>query len=47
MDDGKRLRCWVYVYNGTMKDAQPVSNGRYSRRRISRRSGSAPSSAAK
>lgn len=37
MDDGKRLRCWVYIYNGTMKDAEPVSSGRYRRRRTARR----------
>jgi gamma-glutamylcyclotransferase (GGCT)/AIG2-like uncharacterized protein YtfP len=47
MDDGKRVRCWVYIYNGTMKDALPLRNGRYSRRRISRRAGNARSSAAK
>lgn len=46
MDDGKRVRCWVYIYNGTMKGALPVRNGRYSRRRISRRSASTRSSAA-
>lgn len=33
MDDGTRLRCWVYVYNGDMKRAQPVRSGRYPRRR--------------
>src|ERR1700721_4117067 len=44
MDDGKKLRCWVDVYNGNMKDAQPLRNGRYSRRRTSRRSTSAGSS---
>lgn len=38
MDDGTRLRCWVYVYNGAMKDAQPLRNGRYARRRRARRS---------
>ncbi len=38
MDDGTRLRCWVYVYNGDMKSAQPVRSGRYSRRRSTRRS---------
>jgi len=48
MDDGKRLRCWVYVYNGTMKDAQPLRSGRYPRRRVSRRTAaSARSSGAK
>lgn len=47
MDDGKRLRCWVYVYNGTMKDARPLRSGRYARRTTSRRSTSARSSAAK
>jgi gamma-glutamylcyclotransferase (GGCT)/AIG2-like uncharacterized protein YtfP len=47
MDDGKRVRCWVYIYNGTMKGALPLRNGRYSRRRISRRSGNARSSAVK
>jgi len=41
MNDGKRLRCWVYVYNGTMKDARPVRSGRYRRRATSRRSASA------
>jgi len=45
MDDGTRLRCWVYVYNGDLRQAQPVRNGRYSRRRRARRSGT--SSAAK
>jgi gamma-glutamylcyclotransferase (GGCT)/AIG2-like uncharacterized protein YtfP len=39
MDDGTRLRCWVYVYNGDLRQAQPVRNGRYSRRRRARRSG--------
>ena len=47
MDDGKRLRCWVYVYNGTMKGAQPVRSGQYSRRRVSRRSASAQTSPVK
>ena len=47
MDDGKRLQCWVYVYNGTMKDAQPLRSGRYSRRRVTRRAASARSSASK
>src|SRR4029077_16510387 len=47
MNDGKRLRCWVYVYNGTMKDARPVRSGRYSRRTSTRRSTGARSSAAK
>ena len=47
MDDGKRLRCWVYIYNGDMKDAQPVRSGRYSRRRTTRRNAAARSSAAK
>jgi gamma-glutamylcyclotransferase (GGCT)/AIG2-like uncharacterized protein YtfP len=47
MDDGKRVRCWVYVYNGTMKDALPVRNGRYLRRRIARRSDSRRSSGTK
>ena len=47
LDDGTRLRCWVYIYNGTMKGAEPLRNGRYSRRRISRRSGSVRSPAAK
>jgi gamma-glutamylcyclotransferase (GGCT)/AIG2-like uncharacterized protein YtfP len=47
MDDGKRVRCWVYIYNGTMKGALPLRNGRSSRRRISRRSASTRSSAAK
>ena len=47
MDDGKKLRCWVYVYNGTMKAAQPLRSGRYSSR-ISRRAGRGrPSAAAK
>src|ERR1700758_5593852 len=44
MDDGTRLQCWVYVYKGTMKDVQPVRNGRYSRRRVTRRATSARSS---
>ena len=30
MDDGKRLRCWVYVYNGTMKDARRSTSARSS-----------------
>ena len=47
MEDGTRLRCWVYVYNGTMKDAQPVRSGRYSRRRAARRAAGAQSSATK
>ncbi len=38
MDDGKRVRCWVYIYNGTTKGALPLRSGRYSRRRIRRRS---------
>ncbi len=46
MDDGKRVRCWVYIYNGTMKGAQPLRNGRYSRRRVRRRSASARSAPA-
>ncbi|HLV86919.1 MAG TPA: gamma-glutamylcyclotransferase family protein [Candidatus Sulfotelmatobacter sp.] len=33
MEDGTRLRCWIYVYNGAVKDAAPLRNGRYSRRR--------------
>lgn len=37
LDDGTRLRCWIYVYNGDMKRAQPVHSGRY-RRRSTRRS---------
>jgi len=41
MDDGKRLRCWVYIYNGDMKDAQPLRSGRYSRRRAARRNAAA------
>jgi len=44
MDDGTRLRCWVYVYNGAMKDAQPLRSGRYPRRRAARRSRSAGTS---
>jgi gamma-glutamylcyclotransferase (GGCT)/AIG2-like uncharacterized protein YtfP len=47
MDDGKRVRCWVYIYNGTTKGAPALRNGRYSRRRVSRRAASARSSAAK
>lgn len=44
MDDGTRLRCWVYVYNGDTRQAQPVRSGRYSRRRRgARSSGVAPS----
>src|SRR6202035_2132997 len=47
MDDGKKLRCWVYVYNGTMKAAHALRSGRYSSR-ISRRAGRGrPSAAAK
>jgi gamma-glutamylcyclotransferase (GGCT)/AIG2-like uncharacterized protein YtfP len=46
MDDGKRVRCWVYIYNGTTKGALPLRNGRYSRRRIRRRSSSVRSSSA-
>ena len=38
MDDGTRLRCWVYVYNGDTRRAQPVRSGRYSRGRNTRRS---------
>jgi gamma-glutamylcyclotransferase (GGCT)/AIG2-like uncharacterized protein YtfP len=45
MDDGTRLRCWVYVYNGDMKSAQPVRSGRYLRRRSTPRSRSARGSA--
>jgi gamma-glutamylcyclotransferase (GGCT)/AIG2-like uncharacterized protein YtfP len=45
MDDGTRLRCWVYVYNGDTRRALPVQSGRYSRRRAGRRSGGAGSSA--
>ena len=45
MDDGSRLRCWVYIYNGATKGALPLRSGRYSRRRISR--SRASSSAAK
>src|ERR1700751_34212 len=47
MDDGKRVQCWVYVYNGTMKDAQPMRSGRYSRRRVTRRVAGARNSATK
>jgi gamma-glutamylcyclotransferase (GGCT)/AIG2-like uncharacterized protein YtfP len=46
MDDGTRLRCWVYVYNGDTRRALPVRSGRYTqRRRGGRRSGSAGASA--
>lgn len=45
MDDGTRLRCWVYVYNGDTRRALPVQRGRYTRRRAGRRSGGAGSSA--
>jgi gamma-glutamylcyclotransferase (GGCT)/AIG2-like uncharacterized protein YtfP len=45
MDDGTRLRCWVYVYNGDTRRALPVQGGRYLRRRAGRRSGGAGSSA--
>jgi gamma-glutamylcyclotransferase (GGCT)/AIG2-like uncharacterized protein YtfP len=45
MDDGTRLRCWVYVYNGDTRRALPVQSGRYARRRAGRRSGGAGSSA--
>ena len=45
MDDGTRLRCWVYVYNGDMKSAQPVRSGRYLRRGPTRRSRAAGGSA--
>ena len=46
MDDGTRLRCWVYVYNGDTRRALPVRDGRYTRRRRGgRRSGGAGSSA--
>src|ERR1700676_5179563 len=41
MDDGTRAQCWVYVYNGTMKDAHPGRRGRYPRRRMPPRSGTA------
>jgi gamma-glutamylcyclotransferase (GGCT)/AIG2-like uncharacterized protein YtfP len=44
MDDGTRLRCWVYVYNGDTRQAQPVRSGRYARRRGARRSPGAASS---
>lgn len=43
MDDGTRLRCWIYVYNGAVKDAPPLRSGRYarrSRRTRTRRAGS-------
>lgn len=42
LDDGTRLRCWVYVYNGDTRRALPVRNGRYTRR--GRRSGGADTS---
>jgi len=46
MDDGTRLRCWVYVYNGDTRQALPVRSGRYTRRRRGgRRSGGAGASA--
>jgi gamma-glutamylcyclotransferase (GGCT)/AIG2-like uncharacterized protein YtfP len=46
MDDGTRLRCWVYVYNGDTRRALPVRNGRYTRRRRGgRRSGGSGASA--
>jgi gamma-glutamylcyclotransferase (GGCT)/AIG2-like uncharacterized protein YtfP len=47
MDDGSRLRCWVYIYNGTTRGAEPLRNGRYSRQRIPRRSRTARSAAVK
>jgi gamma-glutamylcyclotransferase (GGCT)/AIG2-like uncharacterized protein YtfP len=43
MDDGTRLRCWVYVYNGDTRQAQPVRSGRYASRRRARTSRSANS----
>jgi gamma-glutamylcyclotransferase (GGCT)/AIG2-like uncharacterized protein YtfP len=45
MDDGTRLRCWVYVYNGDTRRALPVRGGRYTRRRAGRRSAGTGSSA--
>lgn len=46
MDDGTRLRCWVYVYNGDTRQAQPVRSGRYARRqRRGGRSGSSGTAA--
>ena len=46
LDDGTRLRCWVYVYNGDTRQAQPVRSGRYARRgRGGRRSSGAGASA--
>jgi gamma-glutamylcyclotransferase (GGCT)/AIG2-like uncharacterized protein YtfP len=45
MDDGTRLRCWVYVYNGDMKSARPVTSGRYSSGRTPRRRRAADGSA--
>jgi gamma-glutamylcyclotransferase (GGCT)/AIG2-like uncharacterized protein YtfP len=47
MDDGTRLRCWVYIYNGTTKGAQPLASGRYARRSVARRSRTRRSSSAK
>lgn len=44
MDDGTRLRCWVYVYNGDTRQAQPVRSGTYARRtRRSTRRAASPS----
>jgi gamma-glutamylcyclotransferase (GGCT)/AIG2-like uncharacterized protein YtfP len=47
MDDGTRLRAWIYVYNGDMREAQPVRSGRYSRRRAPRAARNAASSSQK
>lgn len=44
MDDGTRLRCWIYVYNGDTRQAQPVRSGTYRRRQIRRSTRRAASS---
>jgi hypothetical protein len=37
LEDGRRLFCWVYAYNRTVKAAQPLLTGDYmeSRRQVS------------
>ena len=36
MQDGTKIFCWVYAYNGSVKDAQPVATGDYSKSRTQR-----------
>jgi gamma-glutamylcyclotransferase (GGCT)/AIG2-like uncharacterized protein YtfP len=33
MQDGTKIFCWVYAYNGSVKEARPVATGDYSKSR--------------